>query len=135
MWGNPEKNYLWAGGAVNPRYLDYKYFHGFFDSSDYYTSIVWWRYAGEIRKKNTCKNILWLQDFIFPKIDLDLTDSIVFLSETQKNGILENYLTDHKENLEKISHVIPNAISLNKIYNSVDINFSLIDKISMCLFE
>lgn len=129
VWGNPEKNYLWSGGAVNPRYLDYKYFHGFFDSSDYYTSVVWWRYAGEIRKNNSVKNILWLQDFIFPKIDLDLTDSIVFLSETQKNGILENYPTDHKENLEKISHVIPNAISLNKIYNSVDINFPLIDKI------
>lgn len=110
VWGSPLKRFAYG---ANPRYLDYKNFHSFNFSSEYYHSIIYWRFEKEIKTKKPCtKNILWLQDFVYPDIDEKLVDNIVFISENHRNNILSKI--NNKEYAEKISFVIPNCINIGE---------------------
>jgi hypothetical protein len=114
VWGKPSNEIIFD----NLKYLDYKYLHGFLDSSNYYDVVIWWRHSDEIKNKfkesNLRKDILCMQDYVIPTFDITLTDSIVFLSENHKSGILENYFKDDIPLLEKISQIIPNSINIPK---------------------
>lgn len=116
VWGIPTKKFTYED---NPRYLDYKNFHSFNYSSEYYHSIIYWRFEKEIKTKKPCtKNILWLQDFVDPDIDEKLVDNVVFLSESHQNKTLVN-----KKYAEKISFIIPNCIDVVKTNSVPKIDF------------
>lgn len=106
VWGNPTHKFSYG---TNPRYLNYKNFHCFIDSSEYYDVVIYWRYAQEIKTKHpNTKNILWLHDYVYPDIDEKLIDSVVFLSDNHRTSVLNKI--GNREFVEKISHVIPNCI-------------------------
>jgi glycosyltransferase involved in cell wall biosynthesis len=140
VWCNVTKEYPYG---ENPRYINYRYFHGYFDSSQYYNAVIYWRYNYEIRTKHKCtKNILWIQEHSYPKVGQDevkdktkddkvkrtllpkegsiytTIDEIVVLSENHKQSFFNNYKSKMKEDefTEKFKdkvHVIPNSINVS----------------------
>ncbi len=139
VWCNVTKEYPYG---ENPRYINYRYFHGYFDSSQYYNAVIYWRYDYEIRTKHKCtKNILWIQEHSYPKLDeekvdevdkngdvetkalkissLSRIDGIVVLSENHKRSFFDNYKSNIKltEKFKDKVHVIPNSININGIAN------------------
>lgn len=116
VWCNTPREYK---PTENPRYLDYRYFHGYFDSSEYYNAVIYWRYGYEIRTKHKCtKNILWLQEYNFPTgeedgVDLSLIDHIVVISENHKASLFEYY-----DKIDEKAPVKPESVKTSKTLNS-----------------
>ena len=119
VWGSPNCISKWNSGCTSLRYLDYKYLHGFLDSSEYYNAVIWWRNAKELNiKSKKTRNILWVHDYSPPKINLEMIDNIVFLSEIHKAGIIECYDISVRDSIEKISVVIPTGVFVNETKKS-----------------
>jgi FkbM family methyltransferase len=110
----------------NIRYLNYKFFQGYFDSSCYYDAVIYWRYDYEIRTKHKAtKNILWLQEHNYGTYDErkrpDI-DAVVVQSQNHRDTFLSHYKND-QESLaffENKVHVIPNSIETRSTHLCVD---------------
>lgn len=117
VWCDTPKNYNYN---ENPRYLDYRYFDGYFDSSEYYNAVIYWRYGYEIRTKHkSTKNILWMQEHNYPKPEeggnLHMIDSIVVLSENHKIALNNSYKDDPQtaEMFKDKINIIPNSLHMS----------------------